>query len=115
MNGDQARIRAELFKSACAGQFLTYSNFRQRLWPGMTGWRREWSRALDMIAMEERSHGYPDITFILHRDDANSPYPTRINFRDATNPDADQLETLREHTDQIISLYCPPGTLNPYR
>ena len=28
--------------------------------------------------MEEISHGYPDITYILHRSDKNSPYPSSI-------------------------------------
>jgi len=115
MNGDKVRIRAALFRFACRGEFPTYDEFRDSLWPGMAGWRHEWSEALDIIAMEERSHGYPDITFIVHRKDSASPYPSRINFREAKPPDAEQLETLREHTDQIISLYCPPGTVNPYR
>jgi hypothetical protein len=115
MNGNKARIRAELFRSACAGEFPTYGALRDRLWPGMTGWRPEWSGALNMISMEERSHGYPDITFILHRNDPSSPYPTQIDFRDAHNPDAAQLDSLRNGTDEIILLYCPAGTQNPYR
>jgi hypothetical protein len=76
------------------------------------GWRPEWSADLDQIAMEERSHGYPDITFILRRKDY---YPSRIGFRSAEKPDDEQIRILLEQTDEIISLYCPPGTPNIYR
>jgi hypothetical protein len=115
MNGDKSQIRAALFRFACRGEFPTYGEFRDSLRPGLAGWRSEWSTTLDIIAKEERSHGYPDITFVVHRKDAASPYPSRINFRESRPPDAEQLQTLLEHTDQIISLYCPLGTVNPYR
>jgi len=70
------------------------------------GWRPEWTRDLNQMAMEELSHGYPDITY--------KPYPSRILFRDATVPDDEQRKALRDGTDKIIRLYCPPGTKNPY-
>jgi hypothetical protein len=114
MSNRKARIRAELFKSAVAGEFPSYGDFRDRLWPGLQGWRREWSDDLNTIAIEETKNGYPDITYILRRSDPKSPYPSQIDFRDAHNPDAQQLDILRKGTDEIISLYCPPGTKNPY-
>ena len=64
------------------------------------------------IAKEERSFGYPDITFMVC---GVGGYPNQIDFRDARNgPDAAQLASLRKGTDEIIRLYCPPNTPNPY-
>jgi hypothetical protein len=113
---NKVRMRAELFKFAAAGHFPTYNEMLQYLTPTISqGWRQESSADLNQISMEEQSHGYPDITFVLHRADPASPYPSQINFRDAHDPDDKQLESLREGTDEIIRLYCPPGTKNPYR
>jgi hypothetical protein len=58
--------------------------------------------------------GYPDITFMLHRADPTSPYPSQIGFRDAHDPDDEQFASLHKGTNEIIKLYCPPGTQNPY-
>lgn len=67
----------------------------------------------DEIAKEERSLGYPDITFVVRGIDG---YPHQIDFRDARNgPDAEQLTSLQEGTDELVSVYCPPNTENPYR
>ena len=64
---------------------------------------------------EERKLGYPDITFIVRRKDANSPYPSQIDFKSAKPaPNENQLRSLRKGANEIISLYCPEGTLNPY-
>ena len=116
MSTNRERLRAELFKCAVRGHFPTYNEMLRHLTPRITqGWRPEWSADLNQISMEEQSHGYPDITFILHRADPKAPYPTQINFRDAHNPDAAQLDSLRSGTDEIIRLYCPRGTRNPYR
>lgn len=113
---NRERLRAELFKYAAAGHFPTYNEMLQYLTSKIQqGWRPEWSADLNQISMEEQSHGYPDITVILHRADPNFPYPSQINVRAAHNPDVAQLDSLRNGTDEIIRLYCPPGTKNPYR
>jgi hypothetical protein len=115
MAENRIRLRAELFKCAARGHFPTYNEMLPHLTPSIQqGWRPEWSGDLNQISMEEQSHGYPDITFILHRADPNSPYPSQINFRDSHKPDAAQLDSLRKGTDEIIKLYCPSGTKNPY-
>ena len=112
---NKTRMRAELFKWAAIGHFPTYNEMLQHLTPKIpTGWRKEWSVDLNQISMEEQSHGYPDITFILHRADPASPYPSQIDFRDAENPDPAQLDSLHKGIDEIIRLYCPPGTKSPY-
>jgi len=108
-------MRAELFKFAVRGHFPTYNEMFAVLKPTISqGWRAEWSDDLNQIAMEELSHGYPDITYILHRSDRNSPYPSQILFRDAHHPDAAQLAALHRGVAEIIKLYCPPGTTDPY-
>src|ERR1700728_31611 len=113
MSINKARLRAELFKYAAKGEFPTYGDMRRHLVPKIEkGWRKEWSDDLNQIAMEERSHGYPDITFILRR---QAYYPSRIDFRDAEKPDDEQVKTLLEQTDEISKLYCPFGTQNIYR
>ncbi len=71
-----------------------------------------YNRHFDEIAREERSLGYPDITFMVH---GVSGYPNKINFENADDPNSEQLEKLRNDTDKIIQLYCPPQTRNPYR
>ena len=65
----------------------------------------------DKIAEEEQSLGYPDITFMVH---GVNGYPKQINFRPGEPPNPAQLASLREGTDDIIRLYCPPATKNPY-
>jgi hypothetical protein len=54
--------------------------------------------------MEARSHGYPDITFILRQKDTG--YPSQIDFRKADPSDQQQLESLRKGTDDLIELCC---------
>jgi hypothetical protein len=115
MSANKARLRAELFKCAIRGEFPTYNEMLPHLQPRITqGWRAEWSDDLNQIAMEELSHGYPDITYILHRRDDRSPYPSQILFRDAHHPDTAQLAALHHGIAEIIKLYCPPGTKDPY-
>ena len=114
MSSNKTRMRAELFKCAVRGHFPTYSEMLPHLSPKISqGWRTEWSDDLNQIAMEEISHGYPDITYILHRSDPKSPYPSQILFRDAHNPDPAQLSALRQGIAEIIKLYCPPNTKDP--
>ena len=114
MSANKASLRAELFKCAVRGTFPTYSDMLPFLQPRIQqGWRTEWSDDLNQIAMEEISHGYPDITYILHRSDKNSPYPVKL-FRDAHNPDPTQLAALHSGVAEIIRLYCPPDIKDPY-
>jgi hypothetical protein len=109
----KAGIRAELFRCAIAGEFQTYRQFFNRIRPGATMGNFPYQTHFDEIAKEERSLGYPDITFMVH---GVGGYPNQIDFRDARNgPDAAQLDSLRKGTDGIIRLYCPSGTPNPYR
>jgi hypothetical protein len=97
------------------GLFPTFNEMLQHLSPKISqGWRKEWGPDLNQISMEEQSQGYPDITFILHRADPASPYPSQINFRDAHDPDNEQFVSLHKGTDEIIKLYCPAGTKKPY-
>jgi hypothetical protein len=111
----KARVRAELFRRALAGEFPTYTEFFEGINPGATMGAFPYTLHFDQIAMEERSHGYPDITFIVRRAGSHPQYPGRIDFRPAGHPpDEDQLTSLRNGTDKIIELYCP-GTNNPYR
>jgi hypothetical protein len=119
MSENRIRLRAELFKCAARGHFPEYNEMLPFLIPRIEqGWRSEWSDDLNQIAMEERSHGYPDITYILHRADRTYPYPSQILFRSVpvrSKPDAEQLTSLLNVTDDIIRLYCPPNTHNIYR
>jgi hypothetical protein len=113
MSANKARLRAELFKCAAKGKFPAYSDMLKHLKPRIrSGWRPEWTADLNQIAMEERSHGYPDITFILRR---KNYFPSQIEFREADLPDHEQIKALIKATDQIIKLYCPPRTKNIYR
>jgi hypothetical protein len=113
VSANRIRLRAELFKCAARGHFPEYHEMLPHLTPLITkGWRTEWSADLNQIAMEELSHGYPDITFILHRRDY---YPSNIDFRSSEKPDQEQLKSLLTGVDKIIELYCPPGTANIYR
>lgn len=68
---------------------------------------------LKKIAEEEKSFGYPDITFMVYGKDSRLPH--WIGGRDASNPDAAQINFLQKGTDEVIQLYCPAGTENPYR
>ncbi len=112
MSDNRRRLRAELFKCAVRGDFPTYRDMLPHLYPRInSGWRSEWSDDLNQIAMEERSHGYPDITLILHRKDY---YPSQIDFRNADKPDDDQISYLLTAINEIITLYCPNGTNNIY-
>jgi hypothetical protein len=110
----KAEIRSELFRCAISGQFPTYTEFYQRLRPGKKMGTFPWSKIFNDIAMEERSHGYPDITFVVRRGGAKGRYPGQIEFRGADKPDDRQIRALRKGTDEIIKLYSPAGTRNPY-
>jgi hypothetical protein len=114
LSESRKRLRAELFKRAAKGEFPYYSDMLPLLKPRIeSGWRPEWSQDLNQIAMEERSHGYPDITFILRGKDTG--LPSQVDFRKTDPNDQHQLDSLRKGTDDLIDLYCPPKTLNPYR
>jgi len=66
LSENRKRLRAELFNRAVKGEFPYYSDMLPLLKPRIeSGWRPEWSEDLNQIAMEERSHGYQDITFIF--------------------------------------------------
>jgi hypothetical protein len=108
----KARIRAELFRCAIAGEFPTYTQFFNRIQPGKTMGNFPYQTHFNEIAKEERELGYPDITFIVR---GVGGYPNQIDFSDAREgPDPDQLRSLRKGTDEVIRLYCPPNTPNPY-
>ena len=111
----KAQIRLELFRCAAAGVFPTYEEFYGRVTGGRQMGQFPWQSHFDEIAKEERKLGYPDITFIVHRKDPKNRFPSQIDFRSAKpTPDSNQLRSLRKGTDEIIALYCPPGTNNPY-
>ena len=112
----KAEIRGELFRCAAAGLFPNYTDFYRRIrGPDARMGQFPWTKIFNTIAMEERSHGYPDVTFIVRRAGDPPQYPSQIDFRSADPPDAKQLDSLRKGTDAIIALYCPPDTPNPYR
>ncbi len=110
----KAQVRAELFKCAIAGRFLTYAEFFDCIRPGGKMGQFPYREHFDQIAREERNNGYPDITFLVHRGGERPRYPSQIDFRPADPPDEQQLDSLLKGTDNLISLYCPQ-TRNPYR
>jgi hypothetical protein len=108
----KARIRAELFRCAVAGEFPTYTEFFRRINPGKTMGNFPYQTHFNEIARQERELGYPDITYIVRGVEG---YPHQIDFREARGgPDNDQLLSLQKGTDDVIRLYCPPNTPNPY-
>ncbi|WP_256807108.1 hypothetical protein [Bradyrhizobium sp. Bra64] len=109
------KVRAELFKSATAGKFLTYADFFDRMHPGDKMGSFPYTDHFDEIAKEERSGNYPDITFLVHRSGDAPQYPSQVDFRPFDPTDKKQLDSLRTGTDSLIALYCPPNTPNPYR
>jgi hypothetical protein len=111
----KAQIRAELFRCAIAGEFQTYTQFFNRIRPGKKMGNFPYQTHFDLIAKEERSLGYPDITFMVHGAGTSPQYPHQIDFGDAHDPEPAQLDSLRKGTDELIRLYCSPGTKNPYR
>jgi len=62
----KARIRAELFRCALSGEFLNYTQFFNRIRPDAKMGNFPYQTHFDEIAKEERSLGYPDITFLVH-------------------------------------------------
>jgi hypothetical protein len=109
----KARVRAELFRCAFAGQFPTYAQFFDRIHPGKTMGQFPYKAHFNKIAEEERDQGYPDITFIVRGKDG---YPHQIDFSEVgeDGPDPKQLASLRKGTAEIIKLYCPANTQSPY-
>ena len=111
----KAKIRAELFRCACAGDFLTYTQFFNRIRPGAAMGNFPYQAHFDEIAKEERANGYPDITFLVHRTGRRPQYPAQIDFQPASHPPSQpQLNSLRKGTDALIAMFCPK-TPNPYR
>jgi hypothetical protein len=112
----KARIRAELFRCAIAGEFQTYTQFFNRIRPGVTMGNFPYQAHFDEIAKEERANGYPDITFLVHRTGPPPQYPAQIDFQPSSHPPSQtQLDSLRKGTDALIAIYSPANTLNPYR
>ena len=109
----KAEIRAELFRCAVSGTFLSYGGFYRRLRPGQQMGNFPWTAHFDAIAREERDNGYPDITFLVHKSGAPPQYPNQVDFRPFDPADRDQLKSLRKGTDLLIALYCQ-STPNPY-
>jgi hypothetical protein len=65
----KARVRAELFRCAFAGEFPTYEKFFKRIHPGKKMGQFPYKAHFNKIAEEERDNGYPDITFIVRSKD----------------------------------------------
>jgi hypothetical protein len=109
----KARVRAELFRCAFAGQFPTYTIFFNLIHPGRTMGQFPYKAHFNKIAEEERDNGYPDITFIVR---SKSGYPSQIDFNEVGDdgPDPQQLASLRKGIAEIIKLYCPANTPSPY-
>lgn len=108
----KGKICAELFRCALSGDFVTYTEFFNRIRPGKTMGNFPYQTYFNEIAKEERDHNYPDITFIVR---SKEGYPNQIDFRDArSGPDPRQLDALRKGTAKLIKLYCPANTANPY-
>jgi hypothetical protein len=112
MSSLKARVRAELIKCATEGAFPTYTEFYNRLNPGKRMGAFPYRTHFNEIAQEERSNGYPDITFIVRGADG---VPHQIDFDAAQRPTATQIKSLQDGVDEIIQLYCPSGTRNVYR
>jgi hypothetical protein len=114
----KAQIRAELFRCAAVGMFPTYEQFHhliERPRKPLKG-QFPWAAHFEEISREERNLKYPDITFIVHNKDPKNPYPAQIDGQQTNpKPSPDQLDSLQKGTDRIIELYCPFGTVNPYR
>jgi hypothetical protein len=109
----KARVRAELFRCAIEGNFLTYEDFYHRIHPGKRMGNFPYQEHLKVIAKEETDLGYPDLTFMVYGKDSGLPH--WIGGRDASKgPNDTQLNFLRNGTDEVIKLYCPPGIPNPY-
>jgi hypothetical protein len=108
-------VRAELFKCAVAGKFETYEQFYDRIHPGEKMGNFPYHTHFNEIAKEERANGYPDVTFLIHLKGDPPQYPAQIDFRPADPSNQQQLEVLRKGTDDLIALYCPLNTPNPYR
>lgn len=104
------QIRAELFRCALAGQFVTYAEFFDRIRPGTKMGRFPYQTHFDEIAGEERSHNYPDITFLVRAADG---YPRQVDFSSFDLNNKKQLSSLRQGTDALIAMYCPTAK-NPY-
>jgi hypothetical protein len=104
------QIRAELFRCAIGGTFLTYTQFYNRIRPGQTMGNFPYQTHFDAIAREERDFGYPDVTFMVHGTDG---YPHQVDFRPFDRNDAKQVDSLHRGTDALILMYCP-GATNPY-
>jgi hypothetical protein len=108
----KAQIRLELFRCVAAGIFPTYEVFYHRVTGKQMG-QFPFQPHFDAIAREERRLGYPDATFIVKS--KRTGYPSQIDFQPAKpKPSAAQLDSLRKGTDEIIRLYCPANTPNPY-
>ena len=86
----KAQIRAELFRCAVAGELLTYRQFFNRIRPGATMGNFPYQAHFDEIAKEERTNGYPDITFIVHRSGgiASISRPNRFSAGKSARPES---------------------------
>jgi hypothetical protein len=104
----KARIRAELFRCAVEGATpITYGQFHERVTGKKMPGRFQWRSYFNAIAMEERSHNYPDITFLVF--DKSTKYPGQIEFRRVakSGPDKKQRAALQSGMKEIRKLYCP--------
>jgi len=103
-------IRRELLKCATARpmEFPTYTEFGKRVGIPHQG---PWAPVLDMIALEEKNNGFPDITFLIVRKDTH--YPGQIGFVRAKKPTPKQKERASVEVQRIVDKYNP-GTANPY-
>jgi hypothetical protein len=85
-----------LFRCAIAGKFLRYEDFFHCIHPGTEMGNFPYQEHLKKIAEEEKLLGYPDITFMVYGKDSGLPH--WIDHRDASSPDAAQIDFLRKGT-----------------
>ncbi|OWV99981.1 hypothetical protein [Rhizobium sp. R693] len=103
-------IRDALVRVAEGGEPVTYEKFGDEV--GI--WRMRGAKdLLDLIAKEEKSHGRPDVTYMLKS--ATSGYPSQIGGQLAKPPADWQKRLACEEMQKIIKEYCPGKRQSNFR